>query len=518
MFSQSGYRFGGSNMRHFKKLERALRIRLSETRSNRSAERDAAVQSRCSEICDDYFCCTDTVPVATNAKTSRMTSAMHYVFQIALAIGLCKIVGITQAVADPVALQQDDFEVFDARQIEAGWLLFYDPVLSGNRNISCATCHHPRFATSDGLSLGLGEGGRGLGPERIADPANLPEQRIPRNSPALFNLGHRDISVMFHDGRIEVDPSRPSGLRTPLEEEMVVGFASLLSAQTMFPVLSPDEMAGHYQENDISKAVRLGLITGPGGAWDIIAKRVDGLPEYRDLFAQFDNGVAQGEAITFTDISDAIATFIAFEWRASETPYDLALRGGPPLGTDAAAGQDLFFGAAGCGACHSGPLLSDQSFHAMAEPQIGPGKSARFETHQRDDGRFRVTGDVADAYAFRTPMLRNVTRTGPWGHAGAHTDLAAFLAYHADPVVHLDAYQPDPVLAPLDGAISDWTILEDAEALAAIKASYSGNPRTLTASEIASLIDFLDALTDEASLSGRLGIPEAVPSGLPVDR
>jgi hypothetical protein len=134
----------------------------------------------------------------------------------------------------------------DGRRGEArlGQLLFYDPILSGNRTVSCATCHHPRFATSDGLSLGLGDGGVGLGPDRTADPANLPEQRIPRNSPALFNMGAHEVTVMFHDGRIEADPARPSGLRTPLEDEMVAGFANLLSAQTMFPVLSPDEMAG----------------------------------------------------------------------------------------------------------------------------------------------------------------------------------------------------------------------------------------------------------------------------------
>ena len=43
--------------------------------------------------------------------------------------------------------------------------------------------------------------------------------------------------------------------------------------QTMFPVLSPDEMAGHYSENDVAQAVRLGRITGPDGAWDRIAQR-----------------------------------------------------------------------------------------------------------------------------------------------------------------------------------------------------------------------------------------------------
>lgn len=422
------------------------------------------------------------------------------------------------ALADPVAIDPKDFATFPQDQIEAGWLLFYDPILSGNRNISCATCHHPRFATGDGLSLGIGEGGIGLGPERRINMANLPEQRIPRNSPALFNLGHRDITVMFHDGRIEVDPSRPSGLRTPLEEEMVEGFASLLSAQTMFPVLSADEMAGHYQENDISKAVRQGRITGAGGAWDLIAKRVDEIAEYRTRFSQFETSVAAGEQISFTQISDAIAAFIAVEWRADNSPYDQALRGEAVLPADAARGQDLFFGDAGCGSCHSGALLSDQSFHAMAEPQLGPGKSARFESHQRDVGRLRVTGRAEDAYAFRTPMLRNTTRTGPWGHTGAHSDLGAFLKFHADPLQGLINYTPQTTLVALPKAAPDWAIMNNNSEVAAISDAYSASPVSLSTSQISDLLAFLESLTDDASISGILGIPEAVPSGLPLDR
>ena len=425
---------------------------------------------------------------------------------------------LAAAFAEPVAMREADFSRFPAAQVEVGQLLFYDPILSGNRNISCATCHHPRFATSDGLSLGLGEGGIGLGPDRRIDNGNRPEQRIPRNSPALFNLGHKAISVMFHDGRIELDETRSGGLRTPLEAEMVSGFAGLLSAQTMFPVLSADEMAGHYQENDVSKAVRQGRITGTGGAWDILAKRVDGVPEYRARFAAFDASVGAGGQITFTQISDAIAAFVAFEWRASETAFDRALRGGPPLPLQAVRGQELFFGSAGCSTCHSGVLLSDQAFHPMALPQLGPGKAARFETHQRDDGRFRVTGRKEDAFAFRTPMLRNVVHTGPWGHAGAHSDLADFLRYHVNPVDGLETYVRQAKLVELPGAVPDWTIMENDALRAEIGQSYRGGNVPLKDAEITALLAFLDALTDTTSLAGRLGIPEKVPSGLPIDR
>ena len=50
------------------------------------------------------------------------------------------------------------------QKVELGRLLFFDKILSGNRNIACATCHHPELGTTDGLALGLGEGPSGLGP------------------------------------------------------------------------------------------------------------------------------------------------------------------------------------------------------------------------------------------------------------------------------------------------------------------------------------------------------------------
>ena len=417
----------------------------------------------------------------------------------------------------PAPFVEADFPHADPAEVRLGRLLFWDPVLSGNRNISCGTCHHPRFATGDGLSLGLGEGGSGLGPERVADAANLPEQFIPRNAPPLFNAGARQMTVMFADGRIEVDPHRPSGLRTPMEDEMLAGFDSLLSAQTMFPVLSPDEMAGHYHENDVSMAVRRGTITGEGGAWDLIARRVALIPAYRQAFEAVYPEIGAGRGIAFTDVSNAIAAFVSFEWRSDESPFDAALRGESPLAGKAAEGAVLFYGEAGCGTCHSGPLLSDMAFHAMGEPQLGPGKAERFERHSRDEGRGRVTGRAEDAYAFRTPPLRNVARTGPWGHAGAHPDLREFVAYHADPAAGLPGYARDAVLPKIEMAKPVWAALDDPDETARIAAAATTGP-ALTEGELDALMAFLDALTDEAALSGRLGIPDSVPSGLPVDR
>ncbi|MGR3617427.1 MAG: cytochrome-c peroxidase [Paracoccaceae bacterium] len=407
------------------------------------------------------------------------------------------------------------YESVDPKAAVLGQLLFYDPILSGNKNISCATCHHPKFGTSDGVSLALGEGGKGLGPDRQPDPNNTPEQRIPRNAPALWNLGAIEFSVMFHDGRLEADPNEPGGIRTPLGEDMTSGFDSVLSAQAMFPVLSGDEMAGHYSENEISEAVRLGHLSIPGGAWDRISSRLETIPEYR---AAFDQVIGAGEPIRFTDIANAMGAFIRAEWRSDTSPFDLYQRDGVPLPADAERGRALFYGDAGCVSCHAGWFQTDHGFHAIALPQIGPGKAARFEIHARDEGRGRVTGEPADAYRFRTPSLRNVALTGPYGHNGAYATLEGVVRHHLDPVAALKAYDPAQAILPrLDGA-EDLRVVENAADTRQIARANELTSIALSDAEVADVLAFLNALTDAEAVKGRLGIPDTVPSGLPVER
>lgn len=413
----------------------------------------------------------------------------------------------------PAQITEDDYAPVRAEEAALGQLLFYDPILSGNKEVACATCHHPALGTGDGLSLPMGDGGMGLGPDRVVDANNPPEQRVPRNAQPLFNLGAKEFKVLFHDGRIEEDATRPYGLRTPLDEDMLQGFDSLLSAQTMFPVLSNDEMAGHYSESEIATAVRQGRLTGPGGAWDLIARRVAQIPAYADQFRAV-YGI-EPDQIAFTDISNAIAAFMAFEWRSDTAPFDAYLRGQGDLSDAALRGMELFYGEAGCSACHGGKFQTDHGFHAMGVPQLGPGKGARFETHARDDGRFRVTGHPEDAYAFRTPSLRNVALTGPYGHSGAYATLDGFVVAHLDPLAALEVYDRTQVVLPAM-EVADWRVMDDPEAVAAIKAAVTVQPVDLSPDEIAELLAFLESLTDPIAPVGRLGVPATVPSGLTV--
>ena len=194
------------------------------------------------------------------------------------------------------------------------------------------------------------------------------------------------------------------------------------------------------------------------------------------------------------------------------------MRDGTPLTAEATRGMDLFYGKAGCGSCHSGWFQSDHDFHAIAMPQIGPGKAARFEDHARDEGRMRVTGRAEDAYKFRTPSLRNVAQTGPYGHAGAYADLEAAVRHHLDPVAKLQSYDPaQAVLAVLPGA-QDLRVVSDPAELARIAAANELTPTSLSDAEVQDILSFLHSLTDETWRQGRLGVPETVPSGLAVDQ
>ena len=90
------------------------------------------------------------------------------------------------------------FAAFKDVKFELGRALFFDKVLSGNKNISCATCHHPDLASGDAVALSIGEGGSGLGDERVLSFG----KRAPRNAPALFNLRLMDDYPIFFDGRV----------------------------------------------------------------------------------------------------------------------------------------------------------------------------------------------------------------------------------------------------------------------------------------------------------------------------
>ncbi len=395
-------------------------------------------------------------------------------------------------------------------------MLFYDKILSGNRNISCGTCHHHHHAGGDGLSLGIGEGGEGVGPLRTpGSGADRIAKRIPRNAPALWNLGHRSVTTLFHDGRLAVSDLYGNGFNSPAEEWLPQGLNNILAAQALFPMTSQFEMAGNPRENEIAGAVHDRI----DAAWPILAKRVRIIPEYAALFVEAFDDVKNPEDVSIVHVANALAAFIGTEWQSHDSPYDDWMASGTPLPAQAELGRQLFFGKANCSRCHNGPLLTDHDFHAMGLPAFGPGRTRRFDPMPRDVGRMGKTDALEDAYRFRTPSLRNVALTAPYGHNGAYPTLADMIRHMADPVTARSAWIPTMARLPAAPWLeaSDFVIRADRLEMARQTRMLDAEPVILTDEEVAQIEAFLHALTGRTALTRPLGRPDRVPSGLPVD-
>ena len=79
-------------------------------------------------------------------------------------------------------------------RVALGRLLFWDPILSGQKDVACATCHHPAFGYSDGLDLSIGANGVGLGPAR-AFAAGHASRPVKRNSQTVLNVAFNGLTV-----------------------------------------------------------------------------------------------------------------------------------------------------------------------------------------------------------------------------------------------------------------------------------------------------------------------------------
>ena len=418
------------------------------------------------------------------------------------------------AVAQPITAE--DFISFDADQARIGQLLFYDKILSGNQNISCGTCHHHDLGGTDGVSLGIGEGGVGLGPKRVSgEGADRIRKRIPRNAPALWNLGHKDVRVMFHDGRLMPSDLYDNGFDSPAEEWLPRGLESLLAAQALFPMTAQFEMAGNTGENEVIGAVTDRIDLG----WPILAKRVRTIPAYGEMFVEAFDHIDRPEDVTIVEIGNALAAFIGTEWANHDSPYDAFLTDGAPLPVDAERGRQLFFGKANCVQCHNGPLFTDQEFHAVGLPAFGPGRTRKWDPMPRDVGRMGATDDLEDAYRFRTPALRNVALTGPYGHNGAYADLRDMVRHMADPVSMRARWTPALANLPNVPWLQeiDFVIQTDALEMQRQAATLDVRPVVLSDGEVDDIVAFLHALTGKTALTRPLGRPERVPSGLAVD-
>lgn len=389
--------------------------------------------------------------------------------------------------------------------VELGRLLFFDKQISGNRDTSCATCHHPLLATVDGLPLSIGTGHEGLGTERLLQPI---EGLIPRNVPELFNRGQ--LTVMFWDGRLQ--QLSDGTIITPAGDQTPEGLPDVVTAQSIFPITSRDEMRGqpgdldiYGDDNDLADVPDYQFT----GIWSGVMDRLLAHDEYVALFDE----AFPGREPTITHVARALGAFQISAFSTEQSAWNRYLQGDQTaISVSAKQGALLFYGRAGCADCHQGTMMTDEQFHNIAIPQMGPGKGMY---QPLDYGRYLVTGDDQDRFAFRTPSLHNVALTAPYMHNGTFTTLEQVIRHKMNIRESLRTYTGDH-LPPL----FQETLHDDADVIAFILATVDSDIDELELSDddVDDLIAFLESLTDMRALQLSHLIPERVPGGLPVQQ
>jgi cytochrome c peroxidase len=284
-----------------------------------------------------------------------------------------------------------------AEKIALGKLLFWDPILSGNRDVACATCHHPSNAYAEGRDLSIGVNGVGYGRNRrFQTPNSIPF--VKRNSPTMVNVGFNGINQAG-----EYNPAN-----APMFWDIRV---RSLETQALEPIKSFEEMRGDAYPED--------------KALETVVARLNAIPEYRALFRKAFRGES---AVNATNLGKAIASF-GRSLVSNNSPFDRYMRGDRSAMTAAQLEGMERFEDVGCIECHNGPMFSDYKVHVLGVPDNGT-------LPQTDRGMadmpvaFRTASFEGTPYAFRTATLRNLRDTPPYMHNGRFSTLGGVLDFY----------------------------------------------------------------------------------------
>lgn len=427
----------------------------------------------------------------------------------------------------------------DANKAALGKLLFFDSILSGNKDTSCGTCHRPMQATVDGVSLPAGTAARHFDDTGARLPG--PEQDyMPRNVPDMFNRGHKDFTTFFWDSNIQtvevdgesrmvifdrLDSYAPGNFfrvmdDSAFEGKMLAVPDNLLAAQNMMPVLNRDELRGANGHLDVCGEVNeLATVqdVDPETVWRKLMVRLLEIPEYRAQFARAYPDVPEDQ-LSFVHAANSLSAFISDAYTLTDAPWDRFVAGEEDaVGIDALRGAKLFYGEALCSTCHSGTLMTDQEFYNLGVMPLGSGPASRQTTSKKIDRgvAHRSLAGGEDAFKFRTPPLRNVALTGPYMHTGVYNSLEAVIRHKNNTPVSLWNYDVRQLREEFMFEINN-----DPESLMKVEATLDPmfrKPLGLTDEEVLDLVAFLESLTSPQASDLSHTAPDSVPSGLPIN-
>ncbi len=285
-------------------------------------------------------------------------------------------------------------------KIALGRRLFFDPILSADNTVSCASCHQPKFAfaSPDAKAVGInGKIGR-------------------RNVPSILNRGFG--TTFLWDGR-----------------------AASLEEQALIPISSPDEL-GHSVEEAL-KALRAdeSYVAQFKSAFPMSGEETISAKQLGQAIASFERTLISGNS--------QVDRFRASDYEA--------------LDRSARQGMWIFESRGGCWQCHSGPNLSDETFHNTG---------VSFGQMNRDEGRYEFSKQDKDKFKFKTPSLRDVEKTAPYMHDGSMETLREVVEFY-----NKGGSREDP-------GLSDKL-----------------KPLNLTEEEIGFLVDFLRAYSGDTKIN-----------------
>ena len=303
-----------------------------------------------------------------------------------------------------------------------GQSLFFDTNLSSNGQISCATCHNPSKAFTDGRTVSKG----------------LIEGVV--NTPTLLGAAHQ--RWLFHDGRADTLWSQAL---TPLESTLEMGSTRTDIARYI---------ASNAPLNSAYVAI-FGALPDMADEKRFPAGAKPGTPQWDTMTSKDQHDVTK----TFVNVGKAIEAYER-QLVPGESAFDKWARSlaagerDDTLISDAALrGFTLFANDAGCTQCHFGPMISDLEFHDLSLPASAqsetplPGRGSGYPALRSSE--FRADGPWSDAPkstlarraasarigtehwgAVRTPSLRNVAVTAPYMHSGQFETLSDVLAFY----------------------------------------------------------------------------------------
>ncbi len=270
--------------------------------------------------------------------------------------------GIYGKIKDPALLEEIE---------KLGRLLFYDPILSGNNERSCASCHIPGHYFTDTT-------------EKSSLHFNK-KDRLPRNSPSLLNADYNHLI-------------------------MLDGFHISLQNQAEAVMLNPNEM---------------------GSKRDELIKKIMSCEEYATVINKLIKYTPSYKEVNLQHIASALTTYYT-KFSRFYSPLDEAMNSSGELNSDAREGFNIFMSKAQCATCHFIPHFNGVKppYVGSEFEVLGVPKDKAFKELSTDRGRYEINPAKETLHAFRTGTLKNIMKTKPYMHNGVFNSMEEVIDFY----------------------------------------------------------------------------------------